>query len=519
MRLTRRLGACLIFISPILFLLSGLFLANTLMFPPESLPYQVGRVLCFGVAPVLLASGALIYLKARSTIESKRTTPVHPAETDIIRQEPAEGIKQTESSPKKNKIRAYTKAAAILGLMIAVVSTLLAIAFSDSMLLNGVLVGIYLAVASWLVRKFERGLILRRLLGSVMLILPTVPMLYSGPFIIPLMCAPGIIIALYMVTSRRRGIISAIIVLSGAILYAAVWLLGLFPGPLIDGTWSTVLNELWSPRFYYENRLDTYISLWALQLEKALALVAGAFLLFTSILSRRGVTKLWAGGVVLAISLLPLLLLAPTQLKGIEGWGVLKVKVKTVDGIPVSGLEVDLGEKPGAPPEGGLVTSDENGLAAFYVQPGSYVLYFNMVGFPSDLEYPKKLYPVHVSPSRWSELTVSVNYTTPLVVLTSDYKVRITPGEDPNATSVTSLVSGGAYSIWVQGPKGVSLDYDIYIHAQGTGLTDKIGSGRLDPSGEPVRSGFGLSVGSLSEVVIEVRIQRKVAASVTVTVG
>jgi len=40
----------------------------------------------------------------------------------------------------------------------------------------------------------------------------------------------------------------------------------------------------------------------------------------------------------------------------------------------------------------------------------------------------------------------------------------------------------------------------------------------LDPTGNPISLGFGISVGSPSDVTIEIRIQRKTVASVTVNV-
>jgi len=42
---------------------------------------------------------------------------------------------------------------------------------------------------------------------------------------------------------------------------------------------------------------------------------------------------------------------------------------------------------------------------------------------------------------------------------------------------------------------------------------------RLDPTGSLIRLGFGISVGSPSDVTIEIRIQGKTVASVTVNVS
>ena len=50
--------------SPVLFILSGLFLMNTVMNRSDSFPFFVGEVLCFGVAPLLLALGVITYAVA-----------------------------------------------------------------------------------------------------------------------------------------------------------------------------------------------------------------------------------------------------------------------------------------------------------------------------------------------------------------------------------------------------------------------------------------------------------------------
>jgi len=70
---TRGKGALLIISAPLLFVFSGLFLANTIMYPAESLPYQTGTVLCFIIAPILLMSGIVVYAIAPHEKKDKRT--------------------------------------------------------------------------------------------------------------------------------------------------------------------------------------------------------------------------------------------------------------------------------------------------------------------------------------------------------------------------------------------------------------------------------------------------------------
>jgi len=424
-------------------------------------------------------------------------------------------MKPSEPSPGRGRIRRYTKIIAVLGLTVAMASIVLAMSLSQNTLLAGTVVGISIAIASGLIRTFERGLIVRRSIGAVMLLIPIIPLFFGGPPILPLMYAPGLIIAAYMLRSRRRGARSGSVVLLGAFLYAAIWLYGLYAGSLLDGSWSGTLLLLWYTRVPQEAPswpfgIGYMVNLWAMQIEKALALTAGSFLLSTSLLSRMRASARKATAIALIISLLPMLLLTPPPRESIEGGNtlrvtlltfnhepisklevnvgvdrgltpplggslttdengtatfhvrqgnyviyldqrwfpsdfdypsqpypvnitegtheftiilhhsqktitgetILKVTASTVDGMPVSNLEVDVGKEPGPPPEGGKATTDENGTATFHVDPGSYYVYFNMNNFPSDLEYPKELYPVNVHEGKVNEINILLNHST-----------------------------------------------------------------------------------------------------------
>lgn len=77
----RRNGIILIAAAPILFILSGLFLANTVINPVESLPYIVGEVLCFAVAPALLLLGIAIFFMApheKKSVQPEQLPSEHP---------------------------------------------------------------------------------------------------------------------------------------------------------------------------------------------------------------------------------------------------------------------------------------------------------------------------------------------------------------------------------------------------------------------------------------------------------
>ena len=72
--LTTRKGVLTVVAAIILFVLSGLFLMNTVMHPSDSFPYFVGKVLCIGVSPILLISGILMLLIARRNTKELVTT-------------------------------------------------------------------------------------------------------------------------------------------------------------------------------------------------------------------------------------------------------------------------------------------------------------------------------------------------------------------------------------------------------------------------------------------------------------
>lgn len=535
----------------VLFLLSALFLANTLLYPAESTPYKIGQLLCFLVTPIFLIAGIFVFEAARRAEKKEKPiaapqAPVSSGETSFracsqcgrdLPQLPAEIVNcpycgRPVSAPPKpesgkpeeallvtGKLRRCVKITALLGLIIAIASFPLAIALSSSTLLNGILVGICIMIASGYAWKLEKGLIIRRTIGLVMIAVPIAAMFFGGPPFLPFMYAPGLIIAVFLLTSRRRGVYSSVIVLLGAFAYAALWLFGLFPGTLIDGSWMTVLYQMWSPRFAREAGLETLVLLWTLQLEKTLALTAGMFLLLTSFFSRIKTRTRITMFAAFGISLLPLLLLAPPPTRGIEGGAVLKVTVLAVDNAPISELEVDVGKEPGPPPEGGVMTTDVNGTATFYIRPGSYIVYFNQAAFPSDLLYPNKLYQVDVSEDRLNTLTIFLNYSSPGLAAPSGYSVWLTRVDDPNATRLTTISSGEQVYIWVQGPVGDSSEFRVFVKFPNLNRTQIGLAQSLDPSGEPVSRGFRITIDSPCDVTLEIQIQRKVVASVTFHVG
>jgi len=109
-KFTRRIGAIMVGVALLLFVFSGLFLANTVINPAESLLYQVGLVLCFAVAPTLLVSGIFALATAprvkkeeyvamqQISAASAREGPVADSTTCPVDAEPNMMDKKHESS-------------------------------------------------------------------------------------------------------------------------------------------------------------------------------------------------------------------------------------------------------------------------------------------------------------------------------------------------------------------------------------------------------------------------------------
>lgn len=91
--------------------------------------------------------------------------------------------------------------------------------------------------------------------------------------------------------------------------------------------------------------------------------------------------------------------------ESIAGSAKLEVTLQMDSGQPVADVEVDLGEKPGPPPKGGVTVTDKNGMATFSVQPGNYFIYFNSGSFPKNLQEPEPQ-QIQVSEENISKKTI-----------------------------------------------------------------------------------------------------------------
>lgn len=94
----------------------------------------------------------------------------------------------------------------------------------------------------------------------------------------------------------------------------------------------------------------------------------------------------------------------------IEGNALLNVFVVTDQGAKVPDLEVDIGIiGPGNGPQlGTSAITNENGTATFELEPGDYLIFFNMNNFPSSLEWFNTLTSVTVTEGETNEKTITL---------------------------------------------------------------------------------------------------------------
>lgn len=113
-KFTRRKAAAILVAAPILFVLSGLFLANTVVNPAESLPYQVGKALCFVASPTLMLSGIIVYIAAPHE-EKKKSATVQQLSMAHPEEKPGVSLPKWEKQARK----IYgTTALLLLGLLV-----------------------------------------------------------------------------------------------------------------------------------------------------------------------------------------------------------------------------------------------------------------------------------------------------------------------------------------------------------------------------------------------------------------
>ena len=144
-KFTRRRAAAILVAAPILFVLSGLFLANTVVNPAESIQYQLGKALCFVASPMLILSGIIVYIAApreeKKPATGQQLPMMHPGEEPVI------------SLPKWEK-----RARKIYGITALLLIGLLVLTFSPLMLFGLVVLIPYIVLCVYLLRG-KRSLI------------------------------------------------------------------------------------------------------------------------------------------------------------------------------------------------------------------------------------------------------------------------------------------------------------------------------------------------------------------------
>jgi len=136
---TRRKAAAMLVAAPMLFVLSGLLLANALVNPADSLPFQLGRALCYAAAPALALSGAAVYVA--SPHDKRKPAKLRPGE------KPATPLPEWEQTARK-----------VYGIAALLLIGLLVLSWSPLMLLGLAVLIPYIALFAYMLAG-RRGLV------------------------------------------------------------------------------------------------------------------------------------------------------------------------------------------------------------------------------------------------------------------------------------------------------------------------------------------------------------------------
>jgi hypothetical protein len=200
--------------APIVFVLSGLFLANPLVNPAGSLPYTAGQMLCFLVAPILLISGIAAY-----AIDRYRRPDVGPG-----------------FPPRVRRWRRVAQLATLSGLLMILAFVFLPLPGGQrSMVLSlGLLVLFPSAVAWRKIRPYPAAseiswaeYCVRTVLGSSLIEVVLLGCI-SAPYFITIppaivLIAIATLVGLHLLVSKRhRPVLSGFLVVLGVFLYYSV---------------------------------------------------------------------------------------------------------------------------------------------------------------------------------------------------------------------------------------------------------------------------------------------------------
>jgi len=135
------------------------------------------------------------------------------------------------------------------------------------------------------------------------------------------------------------------------------------------------------------------------------ACVPGLYFMFTSKI-RWKADVLMGILAVLSIIFTTTALIPEIMLGDISGNNPVLITVVDRNNIPLVGLEVDIGAKPGPPPKGGVATTDENGTAHFSLKAGTYYVYFNSNNFPKEYKEPSQFETIEVIDGKIASKTI-----------------------------------------------------------------------------------------------------------------
>jgi len=142
-------------------------------------------------------------------------------------------------------------------------------------------------------------------------------------------------------------------------------------------------------------------------LQVIFACIPGLYFMFTSKIR-------WKVDVLMGILAILSILLTTTSFipeitaGDISGNNLVVIKVVDKDNLPIVGLEVDIGAKPGPPPEGGIAITEENGTARFNLKAGTYYIYFNDNNFPKEYKQPSEFETINVVDGKTTLKTITL---------------------------------------------------------------------------------------------------------------
>lgn len=268
---TRRKGVLMIASATLLFIVSGLFLANTVVNPVESLAYLVGEVLCFIVTPILLISGIVVCIIAPHEKKEKRTTMQAPTPLacSYCGRNLSTFPRDITVCPYCGKSLPQRTCPSCGGDLSQFPTDIKKCPYC------GKAVSIQVEAIPVKVRT-------RRILGVALLAILFLPLMFGGPPILPLYYSSGIVAGAYLLASKRHRRKIEFPILMFALLY------GLLPLPFTMPLWLWLgdlpnIFQTLSPGFIAQWGFGTTILFFTAPIESVLAISGGILLVLKKI--------------------------------------------------------------------------------------------------------------------------------------------------------------------------------------------------------------------------------------------